>query len=424
MHAKSPTKQTKSSLWSETFRVALGAIAASRLRSGLTMSIIAIGIAALVGIFTAIDALKATITESFSALGAGTFSIVTKQRVNINGETVRSINFAYTTYDQAVEFKQRYKVPSSVSLSIQVSGSARVQAGSKKTNPNVMLFGADEASMVNRSLKLDRGRNFSSSEVEAGRAVALVGPDVATTLFDGTDAALGKSISIGGKTFEVVGVLASKGSGMGMGMNMDLQVLIPITAARAAFDVAGRGVQISVLPDNPQTMDAAMAEAEGVFRLVRRLGAGDESDFQIQGSDTFAAMLIDNLSLVTLAATLIGLITLVGAAIGLMNIMLVSVGERTREIGTRKALGARPSTIRSQFLIESILVSQFGGLIGVVLGILMGNAVSALTGGPLMIPWGWIAGGVVICLGVGVASGYLPAKKAAGLDPVEALRYE
>lgn len=387
------------------------------------MSIIAIGIAALVGIFTAIDALKSSITESFSALGAGSFSIVTKQRVQVNGETVRNLNFAYTTFDQATEFKQRYQIPSSVSLSIQVSSSARIQAGAKKTNPNVMLFGTDEAAVVNRSLKIDQGRNFSASEIEAGRAVAVIGSDVTKSLFDDLSP-LGKSISIGGKTFEVVGVLAAKGSGMGMGMNMDLQVLVPITAARAAFDVVGRGVSVSVLPDNPQMLDAAMGEAEGVFRLVRKLEAADESDFQIQGSDSMAEMLIENLSLVTLAATLIGLITLVGAAIGLMNIMLVSVGERTREIGTRKALGARPSAIRSQFLIESILVSQFGGLIGIALGILMGNAVSSLTNGPFLIPWGWILGGVLICLVVGIASGYLPAKKAASLDPVEALRYE
>lgn len=423
MHAKSHTKPKKSNLWRETLGVALGAIGSNRLRSGLTMSIIAIGIAALVGIFTAIDALKGTITESFSALGAGSFSIVTKQRVQINGKTTRNINFAYTTYDQAQEFKERYQMPASVSLSIQISSSARVQAGGQKTNPNVLLFGTDEASIVNRSLKMEEGRNFSTSEIEGGRAVAIIGSDIATTLFEGTSP-LGKSIAIGGKTFEVVGVLASKGSGMGMGMNMDLQVLIPITAARASFDVATSGVSVSVLPDNPQLLDGAMAQAEGLFRLVRGLSAADESDFQIQSSDSMASMLIDNLSLVTLAATLIGLITLIGAAIGLMNIMLVSVGERTREIGTRKALGARPSSIRSQFLLESILVSQFGGLIGIALGILMGNAVSSLTGGPFLVPWGWIFGGVAICLVVGVASGYLPAKKAASLDPVEALRYE
>lgn len=422
MHAKSHTKPKKSSLWRETLGVALGAIGSNRLRSGLTMSIIAIGIAALVGIFTAIDALKGTITESFSALGADAFSIIAKTPVKVNGETRRNINFDYISYDQAVEFKQRYKNPSSVSLSIQVSSSARVQAGSKKTNPNVQFYGVDESALINRALKLDVGRNFSISEVEAGRAVAIIGSDVAKSLFDDVPP-LGKSVAIGGKTFEVVGVLAPKGSGMGMGMNMDLQVLIPITAARASFD-AGRSANVSVLPDNPQLLDGAMAQAEGLFRLVRGLSAGDENDFWILGSDFTASLLIDNLSLVTMAATLIGLITLAGAAIGLMNIMLVSVGERTREIGTRKALGARPSSIRSQFLLESILVSQFGGLIGIALGILMGNAVSSLTGGPFLVPWGWIFGGVAICLVVGVASGYLPAKKAASLDPVEALRYE
>lgn len=405
----------------EMLIVALRAIKSNKLRSVLTMTIIAIGIMALVGIFTAIDSLKATITDSFSALGANGFSIETRQRVQINGEMVRNINYSYTTYDQAVEFKERYDFPASVALSMNASRAATVKYQSKKTNPNVRVKGVNENLLPNLSMDFERGRNLSSKEVEAGRAVAVIGSDVDKALFEGVNA-IGRQVSVAGNTFEVVGVLKSKGGGMGM--SQDLQLFIPITTARAKFEMSTPNVSISIVPDNPLSIETAKSEAEGLFRLVRNLKATDESDFILEGSDSMAAMLIENISLVTLAATLIGLITLMGAAIGLMNIMLVSVGERTREIGTRKALGARPSAIRMQFLLESIVISQMGGAAGIVLGILMGNVVGLITGGAFFVPWLWILGGVLICVVVGVASGYLPANKAAGLDPVEALRYE
>lgn len=387
------------------------------------MSIIAIGLMALVGIFTAIDAIKGSITDSFAALGANGLDIMSRQRVNVNGHNVRNVNFDYITYAQANEFKERFSIPSSISISQNISGSATIKYQSNKTNPNVRLRGVDEDFLKNRALNLDKGRNFSETEIENGRGVAIIGSDVVKALFE-NESPLDKNISIAGKPYQVVGVLESKGSGMGMGNNQDLVVFIPITAARANFITNRPDVPISIVPNDPKMMDAAQSEAEGLFRNVRNLKPTDESDFVVEKSDWVANMLIDNLSMVSIMATAIGLITLLGAAVGLMNIMLVSVNERTREIGTRKALGAKPSAIRQQFLFESVIISQMGGIFGIILGIAIGNIIGVLIGAQFFIPWMWIGIGVTLCFIVGVASGYLPASKAARLDPVEALRYE
>jgi putative ABC transport system permease protein len=181
---------------------------------------------------------------------------------------------------------------------------------------------------------------------------------------------------------------------------------------------------IQVKVEDPRLIEAALGESEALFRNVRRLDPADETDFNMEKSDNLVNMLLDNIKNITLVATLIGVITLFGAAVGLMNIMLVTVTERTLEIGIRKAIGASSGLIRQQFLIEAVVIGQMGGLLGIVLGILIGNMVSVLIGSTFFIPWFWILVGVVLCFGVGVVSGYYPAQKAAQFDPIESLRYE
>jgi putative ABC transport system permease protein len=182
--------------------------------------------------------------------------------------------------------------------------------------------------------------------------------------------------------------------------------------------------RISVLPNDSKLLNSAVDEATGIFRVIRKLRSFEENNFSIETSDNLANLLIKNISYVTYAATIIGIITLFGAAIGLMNIMLVSVTERTKEIGIRKAIGAKASVIRKQFLYESILIGQLGGFFGIILGILIGNVVSLITGGIFIIPWVWILGGVILCFFVGLVSGLFPAIKASKLDPIISLRYE
>lgn len=406
----------------ENIRLSFASILSNRLRSILTMAIIAIGIMSLVGIVTAIESIKASITESFASLGAGGFSIQNQSLYGMGWGRNRNDNFI--GYDQAREFRERFSIPSSVALTMNISGGVTAKYRSEKSNPNLWLWGMDENGLRNCNLEIASGRNFSRREAETGARVAVIGHGVADLLFPSGDSPLGKTINIAGGQYEVVGVLAPKGSGMGMGRNDDLRLVIPITTARAAFPNMRVSTVISVIPDDPRLLETAVSEAEGLFRTIRRLSAADESDFTVERSDSLAAMLADNMATVTLVASLVGLITLLGAAVGLMNIMLVSVSERTREIGTRMALGAKPRMIREQFLLESIVISQLGGICGIVLGIVCGNLISVLTGGMFVVPWLWILVGVALCLIVGVGSGYLPARRAASLDPVEALRYE
>ena len=309
-----------------------------------------------------------------------------------------------------------------VSISVMATGNATIKYESKKTNPNIIIRGVDENYLQTASYILEQGRNFSMQEAYDGANVALIGAEMVPKLFPKDVDPMGKLLTIGDGKYTIVGILKSKGSGFGE--TGDRLALLPFTNVRQYFNRPNMNFKISIHPNSPQLMDAATGEAEAVFRNIRKLNISDDSDFIVEKSDNLVNILLDNIKYVTMAATIIGLITLLGAAIGLMNILLVTVAERTREIGIRKAMGANSKTIRQQFLIESIVIGQLGGILGIFLGILAGNGVSLLIGSSFIIPWNWIIGGVTLCLMVSFASGVFPAIKAARLDPIEALRYE
>ncbi|MFO7924783.1 MAG: ABC transporter permease [Bacteroidales bacterium] len=410
------------SLFRENMRISFQSILASRLRTVLTIFIIAFGIMALVGILTAIDAVKSSISTSFMSMGANTFLIEGRTITTVSPDRQPARNYAHINFREANTFKDNFDFPASISIFSNASGNAAVSYGSKKSNPNVTVVGADEEYILTAGYQIARGRNFSAGDIEMSRHQVIIGREVVRNIFDTGVDPLDKIITVGSGKYRVIGILEEKGTSFGGGG--DNICILPITNVRQYFSRPGMNFRINVMPEGAQLLEIAVSEAEGIFRQVRGLRPGDESDFRITKSDNLANMVIENLRYVTIAATLIGIITLFGAAVGLMNIMLVSVTERTREIGIRKALGAKSTYIKHQFLFEAVIIGQLGGFVGIFLGILIGNLVSLVTGSPFVIPWLWIISGVVLCFAVGLSSGYFPAVKASRLDPIVALRYE
>lgn len=387
------------------------------------MLIISFGIMALVGILTSIDSIKYYLNENFMMMGANTFTIRNRSmRIQMGNRTTLPKNFRSITWQEAMDFKSQFDFPAFTSVYTNASGIATLKYGSEKTNPNISIIGSDENYLITSGNEIERGRNLSGNEVLYGTHAVVLGSGVVDKLFKNNEDPVDKIISIGPAKYRVVGVMKSKGSSMGF--NPDNICIIPVTNVRQAFSRANMSYSVNVMVNDPMMLEPAIGEATGLFRIIRDVRAGDEDSFDVAKSDNLAEMLFDNLKYLRLAATVIGIITLIGAAIGLMNIMLVSVTERTREIGIRMALGANRKTIRNQFLVEAIVIGQIGGLVGIVLGIGIGNILSLIIGSSFIVPWAWIILGVVLCFGVAIVSGFVPATKAAKLDPVESLRYE
>src|SRR5665647_3919602 len=403
----------KISIFRDNLRISFRAIRSNKVRAILTICIIAIGIMALVGILTAIDSIKSSLTNQFTMMGANSFTITSRgMNIQVGNDRSRTKDFSRISFREAEEFNTRFTEAAYVSVSFNASSLSTVKYGSEKTNPNVNLLGSDENQLTVAGYEIASGRNFSPDEIQMTRHYVIIGSDIVKDLFSSGVDPLGQEITVAGMKLLVTGVLKAKGSGFG---NPDRVCFMPITTARQYFSRPNMTFNVTIMPINAVNLDVMAGEAEAIFRIIRNLNPKDESDFNISKSDNIVNMLLKNIRYVTLAATIIGIVTLFGAAVGLMNIMLVSVTERTREIGVRKAIGAKTQTIKYQFLFESIMIGQLGGFFGIILGILIGNAVSSMLRSSFVIPWVWVFTGIVVCFIVGVVSGYAPAVKAANI---------
>lgn len=404
----------------ENVSIALQSLGGNKLRTSLTALIIAIGIMALVGILTAIEGIKQSTNEAFSSLGANSFNIQNRGTGINFGNGGRRKVYPPIRYDQAARFKEKFKLPALISINLRISGTAVAKYASEKTNPNITISGSNENYAATNGYKIALGRNFSASELEHGAGVVIIGHEIKTKLFKNQDP-INKPIFLGNNKYNVIGVFAPKGSSAGAG---DRFCLIPILKAKQIATTSKPSFGITVMVGSANILDASVGEATALMRNIRGLPIGKDDNFEITRSDSAQQQLAELSTNITIAGFAIGAITLIGAAIGLMNIMLVSVTERTREIGIRKAIGATPTVIRRQFLIEAIVICLIGGVSGIILGMAIGNLIAVQISGQFIVPWLWLFGAILLCTGIGLASGFYPAKKASSLDPVEALRYE
>jgi putative ABC transport system permease protein len=405
--------------FSEYIKLAISALRSNRLRSTLTLLIISFGIMALIIIFTCIDAIRGNITENFIELGAGAFTIQKEEGISRRrgGDKLTKLSFA-----EAEAFKSKFSFPAKISMNTRLNSNAIIKTRFSESNPNVGLEAGDLNYIDLAGKNIAEGRNFTEIEIQNGSNVAVLGYDAAAKLYPAIDSVVGSKIVVEGKKYSVIGLLESKGASAGKNDNF---VLIPYTNGRKEYDFSNVSFNIIIEAPDPDRLEKAIAEAEGVMRNVKKLGALDENNFSIVRSDKLANTYLEQISFIEVATGVIGFLTLLGAGVGLMNIMLVSVNERTREIGLSKSLGATSRTIFMQFLLEAITICVLGGVVGVILGLILGNLIAVFVlESRFTLAVTWVIGGILFCTLIGLMAGLFPAYRASKLNPVDALRYE
>jgi putative ABC transport system permease protein len=412
------------SVFKENIKIAFGSIKTQVLRTSLTVFIIALGIWALVGILTVVSALENTISSSFSSMGSNTFNITQYENRSRrrSGDEVQQVN-PILTYPEVKAFKEKYDFPyTHTSLSFTATAKAEVKYDNEKTDPEVQVLGVDDYFIPNSGLEVTNGRSFTPFDISNNAYVCVLGSDFASKGILKDVNPINQIVSVRGAKFRVIGILKEKGSTFGN--SQDLRMMIPIQVARSLFSAPNINYSLSAMVDKKELLDEAVDQAQQTMRRIRKLNPIEENNFGVSRSDDLLNRISEMTSVLNISAWIIGIITIFGSSIALMNIMLVSVTERTREIGVRKALGAKRRTIATQFFVETLIIGQLGGVVGIILGIITGYFIALGLDFEFAIPWLAIIAAVITTFIVAVVSGSYPALKASKLDPIEALRYE
>ncbi len=404
----------------ELVRMALSALGANKLRSALTLLGMVIGVFAIIVSVTAVEVIAKSVTEAVESFGSSTFSVYRSWNLQVEGGRRSWQASPPLTYDDFERLRERALLPVAFSPEVD-ERNTRFRAGGVTTDPIVQLNGSNEDWALNNNYDIGEGRNLTPDDVRLARPVVVLGSSLASKLFE-HESPLGKDVASDRGRLRVIGVFEEKGSAFGE--DQDMTALVPITTLFNLYGRADRDLQITVRAPSQQRMDETKDEVIGHLRVIRRVRAGEDNNFQIDSNEAGLEDFRGLTGAVAMGGAGIGLLTLLAAGIGIMNIMLVSVTERTREIGIRKSLGARRRDVLRQFLLEAIVLCQIGGLIGLLGGIAVGNLVTLFFETSIVFPWGWAVGAVLGVTAFAVIFGVYPAWKAAGLDPIEALRYE
>jgi putative ABC transport system permease protein len=410
----------------EILKMALSSLGANKLRAALTMIGITIGVFSIILVMTAIGALQNSIESGISFLGSNVFQFA-KYPVNIDagGGNVKKKyqNRRNITYQQATRY---YELMQGNASEICLKCFGREIKGQAvyngvKTPPSLTVVGTNRSFLTANAFTLGYGRNLNDEDVALARNVAVIGKGIEKRLFP-HESPLGKVLRMTGHTYTVVGVLAEKGTSFGE--SQDDFFLMPITRFFENYGEANRTVNIATQPFSTELYNRTLDKGISAMRIARGVKADQDNDFEIYTNDSLKSAFLNVADVVSIGAFVISFIALVAAGIGIMNIMLVSVTERTKEIGVRKSIGARSRDILQQFLAEAVFISEAGGILGIILGVIGGDLLALWLKVDVIFPYGWTIAGLIVCSAIGIGFGFYPAYRAAALDPIEALRYE
>src|SRR6266852_1764004 len=412
-------------LFSEIIKMAWSSLGANKLRSALTMLGITIGVFSVISVMTAIGALQNSIENGLSFLGSNIFQFAKyPANISVGGDVKKKYqNRRNITYRQALHY---YKLMEGSAREICLKSFAYEVKGQAvykgvKTTPSLLIVGANRSFLTANAYTLGYGRNLNDEDVDLARSVLVIGKMIEKRLFP-HESPIGKVIRMSGHTYTVIGVLAEKGTSFGQ--SQDDLCIMPITRFFEDYGEANRTVNIATQPFSTELYNRTLDKGISAIRIARGLNANQENDFEIYTNDSLKSAFASVAGVVRIGAFVISFIALVAAGIGIMNIMLVSVTERTKEIGVRKSIGARSRDILRQFLTEAVFISEAGGILGIVLGIIAGDLLAAWLKVDVIFPFGWAIAGLLVCSAIGIGFGLYPAYRAANLDPIEALRYE